>query len=145
MLLTYRHAALSSKARSDASQLENVADLAALLHPLLPIDPKAERNWRVWFSFWGLAIADPEFAAEQRLRVRGIIDRIADCLAADPRFAHLDEQQHPAIASAVLSSLIGIATQAIFDPEAWPPERQVRSINEMLTRTSSRNVDEGEE
>ncbi len=145
LLLTYRHAALSSKARSDASQLENVADLAALLHPLLPIDPKAERNWRVWFSFWGLAIADPEFAAEQRLRVRGIIDRIADCLAADPRFAHLDEQQHPAIASAVLSSLIGIATQAIFDPEAWPPERQVRSINEMLTRTSSRDVDEEEE
>ncbi|HEY9092286.1 TetR family transcriptional regulator C-terminal domain-containing protein [Parasphingorhabdus sp.] len=144
MLLTYRHAAFSSQARSAASQLENVADLAALLHPLLPIDPKSERNWRVWFSFWGLAIADPEFAAEQRLRVREFVGRIAECLAADPRFAHLAEKQHPAIASAVLASLIGIVTQAIFDPAAWPPASQVQAVNEMLTRMANHAAYEGE-
>lgn len=73
MLLTYRHAALTSQARTNASQPEDRGDLAALFHALLPTDRRVERDWRVWFSFWGLAIADPGFAAEQRERMRGFV------------------------------------------------------------------------
>lgn len=134
MLLTYRHAALSSQARTDASQPEGRADLAALLRALLPTDPKVERDWRVWFSFWGIAIADPEFAAEQRMRVRNFVDRIADCLAADSHYAHLDAEERPRIASALLAALIGIVTQAIFDAETWAPEQQQRAIDDTLAR-----------
>jgi len=132
MLLTYRHAALSSQARTDASQPEGGGDIAALLDALLPTDRKVERDWRVWFSFWGLAIADPEFAAEQRVRVREFIARIADCLAADPRYAHLGAEDRPRAASALLAALIGLVTQAIFDAEAWPPARQAEAISEAL-------------
>lgn len=134
MLLTYRHAALSSQARTDASQSADGADVAALLHALLPTDPKVERDWRVWFSFWGLAIADPEFAAEQRSRVREFVERIRGCLADDPRYSHLSAQALPEIASAMLAALFGIITQAIFDAEAWPQTRQRAAINEALAR-----------
>lgn len=134
MLLTYRHAALSSQARTDASQPAGGGDAAALLHALLPTDPRTERDWRVWFAFWGLAIGDREFAAEQRLRVREFVGRIADCLAADPAFAHLTDQDRPAAASALLAALVGLVTQAIFDPESWPPAQQVAAIDAALAR-----------
>jgi AcrR family transcriptional regulator len=145
MLLTYRHAALSSQARTDASQPEGRADLAALLHALLPTDPKVVRDWRVWFSFWGLAIADPEFAAEQRMRVRNFVDRIADCLADDPHYAHLAAEERPRVASALLAALIGIVTQAIFDAETWPTAQQRRAIDDALARVAGHSAIQGEE
>lgn len=132
MLLTYRHAALSSKTRTDASQPAEGGDVAALLHALLPIEPKVERDWRVWFSFWGLAIADPEFAAEQRERMRDFVGQIGAILANDPRCAHLAPEQRPVIASALLAALFGTVTQAIFDPETWPAARQGAAIDEAL-------------
>lgn len=134
MLLTYRHAALTSQARTDASQPRDGGDIAALLHALLPTDAKVERDWRVWFSFWGLAIADPEFAAEQRARMREFAGRIAAILALDPRCAHLTAAERRRAASALLAALVGIVTQAIFDPEAWAAERQVEAIDAALAR-----------
>lgn len=143
MLLTYRHAALSSRARTDASQPDSGGDVAALLHALLPTDPGIERNWRVWFSFWGLAIADPEFAAEQRQRVRDFVEQIAAILAGDPRSAHIAPAQRRSVASALLAALLGIVTQAIFDPETWPPEQQARAIDEALARIAGRAFNQG--
>lgn len=134
MLLTYRHAALSSQARTDASQPNGGGDIRALLHALMPTDPKVERDWRVWFSFWGLAIADPEFAAEQRARMRDFVSQIAAVLAADPGCANLTAEQRPVIASALLAALFGTVTQAIFDPETWPAARQAEAIDAALTR-----------
>lgn len=136
MLLTYRHAALNSQARTDASQPETGGDIAALLHALLPCDPAVERDWRVWFSFWGLAMADPEFAAEQRERMREFVARITEVLAADPDYADLDAGQRPALASALLAALIGLVTQVIFDPDSWPPAAQRQAIDAALARIS---------
>ena len=143
MLLTYRHAALSSQARTDATQPDGGGDIRALLHALLPNDPKVERDWRVWFSFWGIAIADPEFAAEQRMRMRGFVDQISAILAADPACAHLAAEQRPATASALLAALFGTVTQAIFDPATWPAERQSRAIDEALSRIAGLDFDNG--
>ncbi|MBY0393681.1 MAG: TetR family transcriptional regulator C-terminal domain-containing protein [Novosphingobium sp.] len=129
MLLTYRHAALTSQARTDASQPKDRGDLAALFHALLPTDRRIERDWRVWFSFWGLAIADPEFAAEQRERMRGFVLQIEAVIAADPAFAHRTAADRPAIAGALFAALVGIVTQAIFDPDSWPPSRQTEAVD----------------
>ena len=145
MLLTYRYAALSSKARTDASQPEGSGDIAALLHALLPTEARVERNWRVWFSFWGLAIADPEFAVEQRARVRDFVEQITAILARDPACAHLAARERPGIASALLASLIGIVTQAIFDPEAWPAVRQNAAIAAALAQIAGQPFFTGEE
>ena len=132
MLLTYRHAALASQARTDASQPEGRGDLAALFRALLPTDARVTRDWRVWFSFWGLAIAEPEFAAEQRARMRDFVAQIEAVLAADPAFAHCAAADRPAIASALFAALVGIVTQAIFDPESWPPQRQTEAVEAAL-------------
>lgn len=132
MLLTYRHAALTSQARTDASQPADRGDLGALFRALLPTDPRVMRDWRVWFSFWGLAIADSEFAVEQRERMRGFVGKIEAVLAADPAFAHCAADDRPAIAAALFAALVGIVTQAIFDPESWPPRRQTEAVEAAL-------------
>ncbi|WP_421851244.1 TetR family transcriptional regulator C-terminal domain-containing protein [Novosphingobium sp.] len=144
MLLTYRHAALSSKARTDASQPKDGGDITALLHALLPTDPKVERDWRVWFSFWGLAIADPEFADEQRERMRDFVGQITAILAADPDCAHLTAEQRSVIASALLAALFGTVTQAIFDPATWPAARQGAAIDAALMQIAGLPFDRKE-
>lgn len=135
MLLTYRHAALTSQ----APQPEDRGDLAALFHALLPTDRRVERDWRVWFCFWGLAIADPEFAAEQRERMRGFVMQIEAVLAADPAFAHRAAADRPAIAGALFAALVGIVTQAIFDADSWPPCRQTKAVDAAIALYSERN------
>jgi AcrR family transcriptional regulator len=145
MLLTYRHAAMRSQGRTEASQQMSGGDVAALLYALLPIDPAVERDWRVWFSFWGVAIFDPEFTTEQSAQVRAFTDQIALCLAADPACAGLDEGAHASAASLVLAALLGIVAQSMFDPLEWPPERQIEAVNEALARLVGHSGCKGEE
>lgn len=134
MLLTYRHAALRSQARINATQPGGGSDIAGLLHALLPTDPQATRDWRVWFAFWGLAMADPVFSAEQRTRMRLTVARIAEVLAADAAYGHIGAGAHTGIASTLLAALFGLVTQAMFDPEAWPPAAQVAAMDAALAR-----------
>jgi AcrR family transcriptional regulator len=145
MLLTYRHAAMRSQARTEASQQMSRRDVAALLCALLPLDPAVERDWRVWFSFWGIAVADSEFTTEQSAQVRAFTEQIALCLAADPSCAGFDEGAQSSAASLVLAALLGIVAQAMFDPQEWPPERQIEAVNEALARLVGRAVVNGEE
>jgi hypothetical protein len=39
-----------------------------------------------------------------------------------------DDEQSRLVAQALLSSVAGIATQAIYDPENWPAQRQLRIL-----------------
>lgn len=132
MLLTYRHAAERSRLITEASQPAGGADTACFMHALLPINEAVRRNWRVWFAFWGLAVADPDLAAEQRIRVRDVEDRIAATLACDPCYATLTEQERRYRASRLFSTVLGIALQAVFDPEGWPEARQTAHLAEVL-------------
>jgi AcrR family transcriptional regulator len=132
MLHTYRHAAIRSGELTQASQPVGGADVAALMEALLPVDAEVQRNWRVWFAFWGLAFADAEMAEEQRDRAREFEARISEDLRADPLFADLGNSERTLLASRLFSTLVGIAMQAVFDPESWPPERQKEIIRGTL-------------
>ncbi len=132
MKLTYRHAAIRSETLTQASQSKRGADVLALLEALLPIDDEVGRNWRVWFSFWGLAFADPELAKEQQVRAREFEARIGATLVADPKYRRLSEEKRLALASRLFSTLVGVAMQAVFDPDAWPAQRQSNLLRDTL-------------
>lgn len=137
MLATYAHAATCAAALAEASQPEAGADVAAFLRALLPISPQAARNWRVWFAFWGRAIADEELAAEQQARAARFVERITDALGADPAHAAIPVALRPELAARAFSTLVGIAMQAVFDPAAWPPERQVAMLRDTLSANTA--------
>lgn len=94
------------------------------LERLLPLDTPGRDNWKIWFAFWGMAMADARFQQEQIMRGReaqALIARALDeCANAPAAPADGREMQ----ASRLLAMLAGLATQATYDPAGWPAERQ---------------------
>jgi TetR/AcrR family transcriptional repressor of bet genes len=124
-LLRFVYNAAASRARQRLEAAGADHDVLRALEALLPIDKLSRRDWRVWFSFWGIAVADPEMAAQQRAAVRatrsviaGVISEAASHGELPP---HLDAKQS---ARDLLVLVMGVAAQAVFDPMDWPPKRQ---------------------
>ena len=115
----------AAAAVSRVRQAHRGKDLQACLELLLPLDELTRRDWRMWIAFWGRAAFDRAFAREQIGRAREAQQLIAELLEEQRRAACLaadcDCTCH---ASRLLSALVGIATQAIFDPRGWPAHRQ---------------------
>jgi AcrR family transcriptional regulator len=124
LLATYRVAAQSSFELATSSQPSRGADVLAHLLSLLPTTPTAVRNWKVWFAFWGQAIADPEFSGEQARQIAAAESRLAELIRADPRFADLDAASGTQLAEEAMVTVLGVALRSLFDPANWPATRQ---------------------
>lgn len=132
MLLTYRHAVLKSQALTEASQPPGAANAAAFLHALLPTTEAVRQNWLVWLAFWAMAVTDEPLAAEQRAKVRDVVQRLAAVLVRDPRYQDVPEADRRQSATSLFSTVLGIAMQAVFDPPNWPSSRQEAIVDAAL-------------
>ena len=87
----------------------------------------------MWLAFWGAAIGDDELAAEQRRRYHLFRDGLADSVRAEQRAGRMRADAAPEHEALRLVTLIdGIAVQALFVPEVWPPEAQLALLAEHL-------------
>jgi len=127
MQMTYNYAADVA-----VSAAKRAPDVRTLTRDILPVDATMRRTWRVYLAFWGVAIVDAEFAAEQGERVRSSRERIFRLMKDDPRFAHLSTEARRREAKAILTCVMGVALQATFDPDAWPPARQFEAVDHQL-------------
>ncbi len=115
----------AAAAVSRVRQAHRGKDLQACLELLLPLDAVTRRDWRMWIAFWGRAAFDRAFAREQTGRAREARKLITELLEEQRRAGRLAVECDCAFhASRLLSALVGIATQAIFDPRGWPAHRQ---------------------
>lgn len=117
LLLAYRTRLTQADARVEAA-LADGADMLTTLGYLLPLDQDGRDNWKIWFAFWGMALAHADFQKEQIAQGRAAQSLIAQVLASHGKRA--DDMA----AGRVLAMIAGLSTQATYDPEAWPPERQ---------------------
>lgn len=133
-LLAYRTATLRARRRIEAALAADGADrLQRCIEAMLPLDDERRRDWHVWFAFWGVAVADPQFAAEQKLRARYSRELVERLLAAAPRNGGATHGTSPAqSAESLVAFIVGIAGQALFDPDLWPPERQSAALRAEL-------------
>lgn len=115
-----------------AAQTREGASLIDCLAAVLPLDAERNESWRIWLAFWGLATADEAFLSEQRQRSREAVDLFHRAIVESGKMA--DGPQARLVAQSLLSSTAGIATQAIYDPENWPPERQMQILELQITR-----------
>ena len=97
--------------------------MLAICEAILPLDEPRRLTWQTWFAFWGAAVADPELAAMQRRRLLWFRELLARELDGDDEAAR-----------ELLVLVRGIAAEAVFDPDDWPPERQ----RELARRTIER-------
>lgn len=99
------------------------------LESLLPLNEEARRSWRVVLAFWGNGAADEAFRNEQRMRWRESLAMVMDELQ------RLDAD-HPSPlelrARTVLALVIGLSTQAVFNPREWTANHMRRSLREAL-------------
>jgi AcrR family transcriptional regulator len=96
--------------------------LAEILSGVLPLDEERIDSWRIWLAFWGLAATDEAFLIEQRQRSREAVDLFHRAIISTGGV--VEGERSFVIAQALLSAAAGIATQAVYDPERWPANRQ---------------------
>ena len=82
LLSTFREVADRLGARFDEARLRG-SGLRGCLEALLPLDAGRRTEWRLLTCFWGVAISDPEFAAEDASHVRSAQVRIKELLRRD--------------------------------------------------------------
>ena len=128
---TFAEAAGRARARVDAVLTHDPADVAGLCEALLPLDDDRRADWQVWFAFWGRAVGDEDLGAEQRQRVLETRATIAAAVrAARPGATPASADD---LSRRLLTIITGIAAQAVFDPDDWPPARQRELLAETLS------------
>ncbi len=124
-LMTYifRSAAVGAVAKVD-EELAAGKPMQVCVEWLLPLDEERTRDWQIWIAFWGHVANDPEMMAEQQRRAREALDLIKRVLAREYEGLDVSEQTMELRARRLLTMITGLATETVFDPQQWPPERQ---------------------
>lgn len=103
--------------------------LRASLVDALPIDEEARLHWVVTLAFCAQAAGDAELAALQRDAYRTFR---ADVTARLRSAGWANARTAVAEAERLIAVLDGVALQALFDPESWPPRRQLAAVDAAL-------------
>lgn len=132
LMCVYRLRMEQTVARVEAITREG-GDLLDSLAAVLPLDVERNESWRIWLAFWGLATSDANFLAEQRQRSRESVELFHRAIVGSG--AMREGAQSRLVAQALLSSAAGIASQAVYDPEHWPAQRQREILRLLLEST----------
>jgi AcrR family transcriptional regulator len=135
---TYREVGDRVAARLEAARSSEDV-LVAILEALLPLDEDRTRDWRLLFTFLGLAATDAELTAEQRDRAAAARAQIETALADDKQAGRIPpDADVPASARSLLSFVLGMGMQALFDPTEWPVERMRTALADAVGQIRAR-------
>jgi len=129
LLWAYRAAAERSQLRFDTALTESGGDLVASLSALLPVSPDTVEDWRIYFAFWHTATIDPVLTREHRWWLRNCRRVIAELLQ---RHHGIEPKRARHLARMLLTLLLGIAAQAMFDLRGFTAGRQRRLLTDQV-------------
>ncbi|MFD4976483.1 TetR/AcrR family transcriptional regulator [Streptomyces sp. NPDC058424] len=129
------------EARSD-SRLRRTAGkgmsaVRAALLDILPLTGEATVGNRIWVSSWDAALADPELSVDYARKYARSRDKLRDLVAAAQHLGELPTRDPARIAAGAQSYVLGLVVQALFDPEAFPPHRQIELLDDYLATLAS--------
>ena len=108
--------------------------LEGCVEALLPLDQSRLDDWRVTIAFLGYAVADEEFAAIERGRIDGAVQRFERMLMREQGLNRSTATVRKE-AQRIVSSLLGVAIDYSFDPSA---QAQPRMRSAMVQRVLAR-------
>ncbi|WP_433474586.1 TetR/AcrR family transcriptional regulator [Spirillospora sp. CA-142024] len=110
-----------------------LAALRAALLDVLPLTPAATGMNRIWVGSWDVALADPDLGERQRRRYENWRARLRPHVATAvaqgelPAASEMDD-----VVAAAAAFAHGLVVHALFDPDAYPPDRQTAMLDAFL-------------
>lgn len=111
--------------RAEREGLDTVDAVRLLLRIALPSDEEGRLHWTVTVAFAAHAASDPALQQVQRDAYRDFRSHLVALLVDD--VTTLDGATVEA--ERLIALVDGIALQALFDPETWPPSRQFDALD----------------
>ncbi|MEV7237982.1 TetR/AcrR family transcriptional regulator [Streptomyces sp. NPDC051020] len=111
---------------------EGLSGVRAALLNILPLTDEATDSNRIWVSSWDTALADPELSGDYARKYARSRDKLRDLVAAAQQLGELPAGDPARIAAGAQSFVLGLVVQALFDPPAFPPDRQVELLDDYL-------------
>lgn len=132
LLLTTFQASLARRRslRPPAVDTPPAALLLASLEGALPLDDDRRLHWLVTVACCSQATGDAELALAQQTAYEEFVGYVAG-LARACGLARRGSDPHD-VAAQLIAAADGIAVQALFHPDAWPPSRQRDVLHTML-------------
>jgi AcrR family transcriptional regulator len=130
LLYTFRASLEQRRTRRSTFDGDPAAALRASLEGALPLDEDRRRHWMVTVAFCAEAAGDPDLAAAQRDAYREFRARVTALVLACGLAG--TEVEAVEAAERMITVADGIAIQALFDPETWPPARQLAALEPAL-------------
>lgn len=132
MLFVYRHAA--ARMGKKLSQIRQAPDttLADMLMGILPADNDRRLDWAVYLAFWGKCISEKGFAEEQRRMLDYFRNDIVAQMQRTPGIAPTGALE--CHARELVTFILGLSAQAMFDPASWPVRAQRDALLKELRR-----------
>jgi AcrR family transcriptional regulator len=131
LVFKYNHA--GHAAATEEARVRSGGDLKEIVKRTMLLEEESIDRWRVWLAYVAQLDAHPEIAAIHRdftieqsnrwvailesIEVRGLLKPSLNIRSAVDR---------------LIAAIVGMAISAIFDLEAWPPERQHALIDAEL-------------
>ena len=133
LLLIYTTDLEKSDSNSERALSESGGDLRAYIEAVLPLDDARRKGWKVWLAYLASVVAEPDIASIHRASASHRVRRYEEILAglrADGDLA--DDVDIPLTSRQLLATTMGLALQVMFEPESWPPERQLVLVDSQL-------------
>ncbi|WP_330342102.1 TetR/AcrR family transcriptional regulator [Streptomyces sp. NBC_00557] len=105
---------------------------------ILPLTPEATDSNRIWVSSWDAALSDPALSADYARKYAQSRDRLSRCAAAAQELGELPPGDTAPLAAAAQAFVLGLAVQALLDPAAFPPQRQIELLDDYLATLTAR-------
>jgi AcrR family transcriptional regulator len=123
--------------RFDRAGLEPREAIRHTLAGALPITEESRLHWIVTVAFTAQAHSDTDLSATQRDAYREFRSYLAKLLLAGendrpgtvPGRSFSTRETALVEAERLIALVDGVAMQALFDPDSWPPERQLRALD----------------
>ncbi|UYQ66185.1 TetR/AcrR family transcriptional regulator [Streptomyces peucetius] len=127
-----------SAARPRRAADQGLAAVRAALLDILPLTAETTAGNRIWVSSWDTALADPALSDDYGRKYAQSRDKLRDLIATAQRSGELPAQDPARVAAAAQAFVLGLVVQALFDPAAFPPERQTQLVDDYLAALTSR-------
>ncbi|MFD5651298.1 TetR/AcrR family transcriptional regulator [Streptomyces sp. NPDC127039] len=108
------------------------ATLRDALLDILPLTPEATDSNRVWVSSWDAALCDPALNTDYARKYAEGRERLRTRVVAAQERGELAPGDPAQVAAGAQSFVLGLVVQALFDPVAFPPQRQVELLDDYL-------------